>query len=130
MVRSFECVFRGALTAGIAVLSIGVATARAGDCGGPRPCSCGDRVVESTILAADLGPCPRDGLRVVAPSVCRPFSKNRQGLIIGEGAAIYVLERPDHARARGAKAHGHLVGGAMTSDAGDLTTPDGVGMPA
>lgn len=38
----------------------------AGDCGGPRPCGCGDRVVQSTILAADLGPCPGDGLRLVA----------------------------------------------------------------
>ncbi len=69
-----------------------------------------------------------DTLRVVSPNVCRPFSKGRQGLIVGEGAGIVVLERPGRAAARGAKVYGHLLGGFMSSDAADLTTPDGVGM--
>jgi len=55
---------------GAAGLTLGVVlvggSAAARDCGGSRPCDCGDRVVESTILVADLGPCPGDGLRVVA----------------------------------------------------------------
>ena len=69
-----------------------------------------------------------DVLRVVSPTVCRPFSKNRQGLTVGEGAGIVVLERAGRAAARGTRIHGHLLGGAMTSDAADMTTPDGVGM--
>lgn len=51
---------------GFVSASLAVDPARARDCGGPRPCQCGDRVVESTILASDLGPCPGDGLRLVA----------------------------------------------------------------
>ncbi len=69
-----------------------------------------------------------DVLRVVSPTICRPFSKDRQGIILGEGAGIVVLERPGQAAARGARVHGHLLGGAMTSDAGDLTRPNGIGM--
>ena len=71
-----------------------------------------------------------DGLRVVSPTICRPFSKDRQGLTIGEGAGIIVLEKPGRATARGARVHGRLTGAAMSSDASDLTTPDGVGMRA
>ena len=44
-----------------------------------------------------------DGLRVVSPTICRPFSKDRQGLTIGEGAGIIVLEKPGRATARGAR---------------------------
>ena len=69
-----------------------------------------------------------DMLRVVSPSVCRPFSRDRQGLTIGEGAGILVLERPGHAERRGARVHARLLGGAMTSDASDMTSPNGVGM--
>ena len=69
-----------------------------------------------------------DALRVVSTDICRPFSKGRQGLTIGEGAGIVVLEAEGRARARGARVIGRLLGGGMTSDAGDLTTPDGRGM--
>ncbi len=69
-----------------------------------------------------------DALRVVTTDICRPFSKGRLGMSIGEGAAMFVLETTDHARARGAPALARLAGGGMTSDAGDLTTPDGRGM--
>ena len=65
-----------------------------------------------------------DALRVVAKDTCRPFSKNRSGLVMGEGAAAVVLENMDRARARGAKIHGELVGFGMSSDAADITASD------
>jgi nodulation protein E len=69
-----------------------------------------------------------DALRVVSGDVCRPFSKGRAGLILGEGAAVFVLERPGAAAARGGKPCAHFLGGGMTSDAGDLLAPDWTGM--
>ena len=69
-----------------------------------------------------------DALRVVSTDICRPFSKGRLGLSIGEGSGMVVPETADHARARGARALARIAGGAMTSDAGDLTSPDLRGM--
>lgn len=66
MVGSLVLVVRRSVAAGLVAGCLAVAPAWGRDCGGPRPCDCGDRVVESTILAGDLGPCPGDGLRVVA----------------------------------------------------------------
>src|SRR5438874_13049824 len=62
-------------------------------------------------------------MRVVAPDTCRPFSKNRAGLILGEGAAMLVLETLKHARARGAKIYAELAGFGMSADAHHLTNP-------
>ena len=68
-----------------------------------------------------------DALRVLSPDACRPFSKDRTGLVIGEGAAIFVLEEWQHALERGATIHGEMVGFGMSADAADMTAPDAAG---
>lgn len=65
-----------------------------------------------------------EALRVMAPDVCRPFSRDRAGMVLGEGSAMFVCETLDNARARGAKIHAEFCGFGMSSDARDLTTPD------
>ncbi len=62
-------------------------------------------------------------LRVLAPDTCRPFSKNRKGLVIGEGAGVLVLENWEKAKARGARIYAELAGFGFTSDADDLVQP-------
>ena len=64
-----------------------------------------------------------DGLRVVSDDTCRPFSKHRRGMILGEGAAMFVLERRRAALARGAKIWAEIVGFGMSSDASHITRP-------
>ncbi len=64
-----------------------------------------------------------EAMRVVAPDTCRPFSRDRRGLILGEGGAMLVLEPLEAARARGAPVYAELVGFGMSSDAGHITTP-------
>jgi nodulation protein E len=65
-----------------------------------------------------------EALRVMAPDVCRPFSKDRAGMVIGEGAGMFVLETAESAEARGAKVYAEFAGFGMSSDAKDITTPD------
>ena len=65
-----------------------------------------------------------EGLRVMSKDACRPFSKTRNGMVQGEGAAIFVFEDMEHAKARGADILAEVIGFAMTSDAGDIVTPN------
>jgi len=64
-----------------------------------------------------------EAMRVIAPDTCRPFSKDRRGMILGEGGAMMVLEPMDVARARGAKIFAEICGFGMTADAHHLTQP-------
>ncbi len=64
-----------------------------------------------------------EAMRVVAPDTCRPFSRDRRGLILGEGGAMLVLEPLERAQARGAPVYAELAGFGMSSDAGHITTP-------
>ena len=65
-----------------------------------------------------------EALRVLSRDVCRPFSRDRAGIAVGEGAGVLVLEAWDRATARGAKILGEIVGFGMSADAADLTAPD------
>jgi nodulation protein E len=69
-----------------------------------------------------------EAMRIMAPDKVRPFSKDRKGMIIGEGAAIAVLETEEAARARGAEILAEIVGFGMSADAKDITAPDVNGM--
>lgn len=65
-----------------------------------------------------------EGLRVLAPDACRPFSLGRKGMVIGDGAGVLVFEAEDHARARGVHILAEVAGFAMTSDARDIVAPN------
>jgi nodulation protein E len=65
-----------------------------------------------------------EGLRILAPDACRPFSLGRKGLVIGDGAGVLVFEAEDHARARGARVLAEVAGFGMCADAGDIVAPD------
>jgi nodulation protein E len=69
-----------------------------------------------------------EAMRIMSPDTCRPFSKDRKGMLIGEGAAIVVLETLDHARNRGADILAEIAGFGMSADSKDLTAPDVNGM--
>ncbi len=64
-----------------------------------------------------------EGLRVMSKEACRPFSADRSGMVQGEGAAVFVLEEYEHARARGAEILAEVVGFSMVSDASDIVMP-------
>jgi nodulation protein E len=64
-----------------------------------------------------------EALRVVSPDTCRPFSKDRSGMILGEGGAMLVLEPLESAEARGAKVYCEIAGAGMSADAHHITQP-------
>jgi nodulation protein E len=71
-----------------------------------------------------------EALRVLTPDVCRPFSKGRNGMILGAGAAAFILEAEEVARARGAWPLVELAGYGTTADARDQVRPDAAGAAA
>ena len=64
-----------------------------------------------------------EGLRVMSKDACRPFCANRNGMVQGEGAAVFVMEDYEFAKARGAEILAEVIGFAMTSDASDIVMP-------
>ena len=64
-----------------------------------------------------------ESMRVMAPDTCRPFSRDRRGMVLGEGAGVVVLEPFEEARRRGAGVYAELAGFGMSADASHMIHP-------
>ena len=73
--------------------------------------------------------CGFDSLLALSPDACRPFDTDRNGLMLGEGAAFLVIERAESAKARGAVARARVAGYGHTTDAYHITRPEPSGEP-
>ncbi|MBC7951318.1 MAG: beta-ketoacyl-[acyl-carrier-protein] synthase family protein [Rhodospirillaceae bacterium] len=69
-------------------------------------------------------------LNALAPDTCRPFSRDRKGTVLGEGACIMVIETEERARARGVRPYAEFRGYGIYADCDDLVRPSGVGAAA
>ena len=68
-----------------------------------------------------------EAMRVMADDTCRPFCKQRHGMVLGEGAGVFVLETLERAQRRGATILAEFVGAGMSADAGDIVFPSETG---
>ena len=68
-----------------------------------------------------------EAMRVMADDACRPFSRQRRGMVLAEGAGVFVLESLDSARRRGAEILAEIAGCGMSADAGDMVFPSEIG---
>jgi nodulation protein E len=64
-----------------------------------------------------------EAMRVMSPDTCRPFTKDRRGMVLGEGAGVFVIETLERAKARGARILAEIAGCGMSSDAHDIVQP-------
>jgi 3-oxoacyl-[acyl-carrier-protein] synthase II len=101
----------GATAIGYATDLIRQKAARVVICGGTEPLC---RITYSAFNA----------LQAVDPDHCKPFDRDRQGLTLGEGAGILILESLDHARRRQAEIYGEVLGCGISCDANHMTAPD------
>jgi nodulation protein E len=67
-----------------------------------------------------------EAMRITADDTCRPFCKQRRGMVLGEGSGIFVFEEYEHARRRGATVLAEFAGSGMTADAADMVFPSEV----
>lgn len=71
-----------------------------------------------------------DSLRALTPTLCRPFDRDRDGLVLGEGAGVLIVEDSGYAVERGANIYGELAGFSLSSDASNIIAPDPAGRGA
>lgn len=64
-----------------------------------------------------------ESMRILAKTGCRPFSADREGLVLGDGSGVLVMETEEHAKRRGATILAEVAGAGLSADAGDIVSP-------